>query len=169
MDDEIKHERDIFAELAKARATPMQIDVLTDEDEDARLHPVSDDTELRRGSSSAKASDDKEEGQLTIDVYQDEDNIYVQSAVAGVDPDDLDINITKEAITIRGKREKIENIREHDYVYQECFWGTFSRSVVLPEEVDPDKSTASLKNGILTVKMPKFSRKKAKNLKVRAD
>lgn len=161
MDDEITKERDIFAELAKARATPMAIDVETDEDEDegndARFRSA--DAELQRG----------EEGQLTIDVFQDEDNIYVQSAVAGVDPDNLDINITKEAITIRGKREKTQDIREHDYVYQECFWGTFSRSVVLPEEVDPDKSTASLKNGILTVKMPKFSRKKGKNLKVKAD
>ncbi|MEK7479197.1 MAG: Hsp20/alpha crystallin family protein [Patescibacteria group bacterium] len=155
MDDEIKNERDIFAELAKAKANPLQIEVDTEEDEDEK--------------SPTATSSQGEEGQLTIDVYQDEDNIYVQSAVAGVEPDDIDINITREAITIRGSREKSEKIQENNYFYQECFWGSFSRSVVLPEEVDPDKSTASLKNGILTVKMPKFGRKRAKNLKVKTD
>ncbi len=155
MDEEIKNEMDVFAELAKAKTAPMRVEFDTDLAEDE--------------GSLAATSPQGEEGQLTIDVYQDEDNIYVQSAVAGVDPDDLDINITKEAITIRGSREKSEKIRETNYFYQECFWGSFSRSVVLPEEVDPDKSTASLKNGILTVKMPKLGRKRGKNLKVKTD
>ncbi|MDP3725491.1 MAG: Hsp20/alpha crystallin family protein [Nanoarchaeota archaeon] len=155
MDDEIKNEMDVFAELVKAGATPTQIDVDTS-DEEATMTFDNDD-------------DKKEEGQLTIDVFQDEDNLYVQSAVAGVAPDDLDINITKEGITIRGKREKLNKIQEQDYFYEECFWGSFSRSVILPEEVDPEKSAASIKNGILTVKMPKLGRKKGRNLKVKAD
>ena len=159
MDEEIKSEMDIFAELAKVKTTPMMLRADTDEDDEAPSAAL-----------SSQASDyDAAEGQLTIDVYQDDDNVYVQSALAGVQPDDLDINITKEAITIRGSREKSQNIEEKDYFYQECFWGVISRSVVLPEEVDPDKSTASLKNGILTVKMPKLGRKRGKNLKVRAD
>ena len=109
------------------------------------------------------------DGQLTVDVYQNSDEIIVQSTVAGVAPDDLDINITSESVTIRGKREKEEKIEEKDYFYQECFWGSFSRSIILPQEIDPDRSTAVIKNGILTIRMPKIQRQKAKKIKVKID
>lgn len=147
MDDEIQDSNYIFAELAKAKSTPMKLEL---------------DNDLREDVPQTL-----EEGQLTIDVFQDADNIFVQSAVAGVDPDDLDVNITKEAVTIRGKRERTQKVEEEDYFYQECFWGSFSRSVVLPQAVDPDKSSASLKNGVLTVKMPRLDRKKGKSVKVK--
>ncbi|MEK7629910.1 MAG: Hsp20/alpha crystallin family protein [Patescibacteria group bacterium] len=111
---------------------------------------------------------DESEGQLTVDVYQDKNNIVVQSTVAGVNDDDLEVNVTTESVTIRGKREKIEAIEEKDYFYQECFWGKFSRSIILPQEVDPEKSTAIVKNGVLVVRMPKLDRKKAKKLKVKS-
>ena len=114
-------------------------------------------------------TEDEGEGQLTVDVFQDKDDIIVQSTVAGVNPDDLEVNITNESVTIRGKRERTETVEEKDYFYQECFWGRFSRSIILPQEVDPDKSVASVKNGILTVKMPKLDRKKGKRLKVKMD
>ena len=113
--------------------------------------------------------DEESEGQLTVDVYQTKDDIIVQSTVAGVAPEDLEINITKEAVTVSGRREKMEKVEEKDYFYQECFWGRFSRSIILPQEVDPEKSTASIKNGVLTVKMPKLNRKRAKKLKVKFD
>lgn len=109
------------------------------------------------------------EGQLTVDVYQNNDEIVVQSTVAGVVADDLDINITSESVTIRGKRAKEEKVEEKDYFYQECFWGSFSRSIILPQEIDPDRSTAVIKNGILTIKMPKVNRQKAKKIKVKID
>lgn len=92
----------------------------------------------------------------------------VQSTVAGVKDADLDINITNESVTIRGKREKEKKIEDKDYFYEECYWGNFSRSIILPEEIDPEKSTAEVKNGILTIRMPKLSRHKAKKLKVKA-
>ena len=69
-------------------------------------------------------------------------------------------------MTIRGKREKEERIKEDDYIYQECYWGRFSRSIILPQEVDPDNAEASLKNGILIIKLPKVDRHKAKKLHV---
>jgi len=109
------------------------------------------------------------DGQLTVDVYQNSDELIVQSTVAGVAPDDLDINITSESVTIRGKREKEEKIEEKDYFYQECFWGSFSRSIILPQEIDAERSTAAIKNGILTVRMPKIQRQKAKKVKVKID
>lgn len=113
--------------------------------------------------------DEESEGQLTVDVYQDKESIVVQSTVAGIDPEDLEINITNESVTVKGRRERLEKIEDKDYFYQECFWGKFSRSIILPEEVDPEKSTAALKNGVLTIKMPKLNRKKAKKLKVKID
>lgn len=140
---------DIFVELAKVKSEPKPLQIET-KDENFEL-------------------DEESEGQLTVDVYQDKEGIIVQSTVAGIDPNDLEINITNESVTIRGKREKIEKIEDKDYFYQECFWGRFSRSIILPEEVDPEKSTAVLKNGVLTIKMPKLNRKKAKKLKVKID
>ena len=141
---------DIFVELAKARTAAAPLKIETDE-------------------SAPSSNDDDGEGQLTVDVYQDKDYVIVQSPVAGVSADDLEINITNESVTVRGHREKSETIEEKDYFYQECFWGSFSRSIILPQEVDPEKSNAALKNGILTIKMPKLDRKKAKKLKVKFD
>lgn len=141
---------DIFAELAKVKSEPKSLKIETEEDNPLNL-------------------EEEVEGQLTVDVYQNEDWIVVQSTIAGVDSENLEINITNESVTIHGKREKIEKIDEKDYFYQECFWGRFSRSIILPQEVDPEKSTASLKNGVLTIRMPKLNRKKAKKLKVKTD
>lgn len=109
---------------------------------------------------------DEGEGQLTIDVYQTPEEIVVESTIAGVDPENLDVDISPESVTIRGKREKERKIADEDYFYQECYWGKFSRSVILPQEIDPEKSVAALKNGVLTVHMPKLDRRKSKKLKV---
>lgn len=106
------------------------------------------------------------EGQLTIDVYQTPNHIIIKSTIAGVAPEDLDITITNDMVTIRGKREKDEEIKTEDYYYQECYWGAFSRSVILPTDVQSDEAEASLKNGILTIKLPKVEKVKTKKIKV---
>lgn len=106
------------------------------------------------------------EGQLSIDVYQTPDEIIVESTIAGVEPENLDIDIAPESVTIRGKREKEKRVADENYFYQECYWGKFSRSVILPQEINPEESTANLKNGVLTIKMPKVDRKKTKKLRV---
>ncbi len=107
------------------------------------------------------------EGQLAIDVYQTPNEIIIESTIAGVKEEDLDISITNESVTIRGKRQKETKIRDEDYFYQECYWGKFSRSIILPQEVDVDSAVASLKDGILTIRLPKFSKQKSKKLKVK--
>lgn len=112
---------------------------------------------------------EKAEGELTVDVYQTDDEIIIKSTLAGVSADDLEINVTRESVTIKGERRREEKISEKDYFYQECFWGTFSRSVILPQEIDPEHANASIKNGILTLKLPKLDKKKAKKLKVKFD
>lgn len=110
------------------------------------------------------------EGQLTVDVYQTPTEIVVQAPIAGIHKDEIDVEATSESVTIRGERKREEKIEESDYLYQECFWGRFSRSIILPEEVDPDRAKVSLgKNGVLTVRLPKVHRGTARKLQIRAD
>ena len=101
---------------------------------------------------------DDNEGQLTVDVYQTPTHIVVQAPMAGVNPDDVDVSINNDMITIRGKREAKRETRGSDYYYREVFWGSVSRSVLLPEEVDSDKAEASFKHGLLTIKLPKTNK-----------
>ncbi len=110
---------------------------------------------------------DEGEGQLAIDVYQTANDIIIEAPVAGVIGDDLDIEITPESVTIRGKREKKERIEKKDYLYQECYWGRFSRSVILPQEINPDHATAAFKSGVLRIVLPRVDRKKSKKVKVK--
>jgi len=112
------------------------------------------------------ASGDAEEGQLTIDVYQTPEDIIVESAIAGVKPEDIDIDVSPDSITIRGARNREREISDEDYLYQECYWGRFSRSVILPQEVDADSASVTFKNGVLVVRLPKVVRRKTKKLKV---
>src|SRR3989344_67679 len=107
------------------------------------------------------------EGQLSIDVYQTPNDIIIKSTIAGVKPEDLDIAITSDMVTVRGKREIEEPVIKDDYFYQECYWGPFSRSVILPVDVQTDKSVATLKNGVLTIKFPKSERIKTKRLEIK--
>ncbi|MDP1719121.1 MAG: Hsp20/alpha crystallin family protein [bacterium] len=122
----------------------------------------------RRADASEEFTDD-DEGQLTIDLYQNSDEIILESPIAGVKPEDLDIAITSESVTIRGKREKEKRIKDEDYFYQECYWGRFARSIILPQEVDAEKSEAAIKNGVLVIRLPKLNRQRSKKIKVQAE
>ena len=122
-----------------------------------------------RHSDLAEESGDEDEGQLTVDLYQSADEIVLESPIAGVKPEDLDIAITSESVTIKGKREKDRRIKDEDYFYQECYWGRFARSIILPQEVDAEKSEAAIKNGVLVIKLPKLNRQRSKKIKVQAE
>ncbi len=148
-------DNDIFVELAKVKSEPVPIKIEENEKED-------------REEKGKLVASDEGEGTLTVDVYDDGDDIVVQSTVAGVDDDNLEINITTESVTVKGTRKQEKKVEEKNYFYQELFWGTFSRSIILPQEVDPDHSTANLSKGVLTIRMPKLNRSKAKKLKVKA-
>jgi HSP20 family protein len=106
----------------------------------------------------------EEEGQLTIDVYEMEKVIVVESTIAGVEAHDIDIDISEESVTIRGERKRPEHIPLDKYHYRECFWGKFSRSVILPVEIDPDRADAELKNGILKITLPKAHKTTSKKI-----
>jgi HSP20 family protein len=106
------------------------------------------------------------EGQLAVDVFQTKDNIVIKSTIAGCKPEDLDITIAGDMVTIKGERRHDEEVTQEDYFYQECYWGSFSRSIILPVDIDPEGVTAELKDGILTVTLPKAAKAKLKKVKV---
>lgn len=117
--------------------------------------------------SSPAPSGDEQEGQLTVDVYQTPDAIVIKSTIAGVKPEDLDVSITNDMVTIRGSRRHDEETQEEDYFYRECYWGSFSRSIILPVDIVAEKADASLKDGILTIRVPKADSLVTKKVKVR--
>ena len=127
----------------------------------------SDDNELTPVLAASKKQDKSDyDGQLTVDVYQTDDDIVIQSTIAGVDQNDIDISVTNDMVTIKGKRAMPEKIRSSDYYYQELFWGPFSRSIILPEDVDSDNAKASMKNGLLTIRLPKLAKTKIKKVRI---
>jgi len=114
-------------------------------------------------------ADGEPEGQLTVDVYQTPTEIVVESAIAGVRPDDIDINVTADSISIRGERHREQKSGNEDYLYQECYWGRFARSIILPQEVDPENSEVTFRGGILTIRLPKVNKRKSRNLRVKVE
>lgn len=126
----------------------------------------------KKYTSPKKETEDwltESEGQLTIDVYQTPNEIVIKSTIAGVRPEDIDISITNDMITIKGRRQKDEEVKEEDYYYQECYWGPFSRSVILPVDVEVDRADASMKNGILTIRLPKVEKVKTKKIAIKSE
>lgn len=113
-----------------------------------------------------KLPENEEDGQLTIDMHQNPREIVIQSIVAGVKPEDLDVSITRDMVTIKGKRNRQQSVSSDDFFYQELYWGTFSRSVILPQEIDVDAAEAVLKNGVLTIALPKLDKNKTQKIKV---
>jgi len=107
------------------------------------------------------------EGQLNIDMYQTKDNVIIKSTIAGVRPEDIDIAVANDMVTIKGARKKEETIAQDDYFYQECYWGNFSRSVIIPIDIDSENIEADLKDGILTIIIPKAAKAKTKKVKVK--
>lgn len=120
-------------------------------------------------SITASAREDAAEAQLTVDVYQNENEIVIRALVAGVRPEDLDVAITRDMVTISGKRVEQKEIDEDNYVYRELFWGAFARTVVLPAEVDVDAAEAVERHGLLTIRLPKLNKDRQTKLKVKSN
>jgi len=111
---------------------------------------------------------EEEEGQLTVDVYQTPEHIVIRAHVAGVKPEDLDISITRDMVTIKGKREEAREVEEDNYFYKELYWGAFSRTILLPQEIEVEEAEAAEKHGLLTLKLPKIDKDKQTKLKVKS-
>lgn len=111
------------------------------------------------------------EGELSVDVYQTDHEIVIMAPVAGTTAEDLNISITDDVITIKGRRQKNskDTIKDNHYYIQECFWGKFSRSIILPAEVDTTKVDARFKNSILTVRIPKIEQVRTRLIRIKEE
>ena len=122
-------------------------------------------------AARAAALDDNssgDEGQLPVDVHQTAGDIIIRAFVAGVRPDELGISISRDMVEISGSRMERDQVAGTDYFTRELFWGQFSRTILLPQEVDVDASSASAKDGLLTIILPRLDKAKQTKLRVKA-
>lgn len=108
----------------------------------------------------------EDEGQLAVDVFQTDEALVLVAPIAGVAEANLEVSITDEIISVRGTRTQPENVAPENYFVQECYWGSFSRSYVLPVAVDSDAASAQLKDGLLTIRIPRVEKSKTRILKI---
>ena len=111
-------------------------------------------------------SEEAADGQLSIDVYQDEQSIYIIAPIAGVRAADVDISITDEVVNIHGTRTAGHEISPENHLVSECYWGPFSRSYVLPIAVNSESAKATLKDGLLRIEIPKDEKVQTKVIKI---
>ncbi|MDB5244291.1 MAG: heat shock protein Hsp20, family protein [Parcubacteria group bacterium] len=108
------------------------------------------------------------EGQLPVDVHQTQTDIVIRAFVAGVRPDELSISISRDMVEIGGARAEREQVAAADYFTRELFWGSFARKILLPQEIDVEASSASAKDGLLTIVLPRLDKAKQTKLRVKA-
>lgn len=108
-----------------------------------------------------------EEGTLSVDVYFKDDELIILAPIAGVNPESFDVNIEGDILVIKGVRTPPEEIPESAYKQKECFWGPFSRTIVLPKNLDTDQIRAYYHNGILMIKIPKKAESPKKRVEIR--
>lgn len=125
-----------------------------------------DESEPRKAEPKDPWGGETEEAQLNVDVVNAPDEIIIKALVAGVNPEDLDISITREMVTIEGQRIDKDMFAREDYVHQELFWGSFSRTILLPEEVEVEEARAVENHGLLVITLPKIDKKRQTKLQV---
>jgi HSP20 family protein len=125
-------------------------------------------TQTTNKKGSNWIEEEAEEAELAVDVYQTPTEIVIQTMVAGVRPDDLEISITRDMATISGKREESRIIDENNYFAKELYWGKFSRTISLPQEVEPEEVDATERHGLLTIKLQKVDKEKKNTVKVKS-
>ncbi|MSR78780.1 MAG: Hsp20/alpha crystallin family protein [Candidatus Taylorbacteria bacterium] len=124
---------------------------------------------VKKSDKETWMEEESEEGQLTVDVYQTPDEIVIKTMIAGVKPEDLDISITRDMVTIKGLREESREVGDGDYFTKELYWGSFSRTILLPQEIEVEGAEALEKHGLLVIKLPKVEKGRQTKLKVRSN
>lgn len=140
-------------------------------DEDVAFADEDDVEEVAEEDDGYSEHDERgtQEGELPVDMYQTGDSIVIRALVAGVSPEDLDIAITRDMVTIKGHREEDQEAPDEDYYHRELFWGAFSRTLLLPEEVLIDEAEAKEQHGLLQITLPKVDKDRSTKLKVRTN
>lgn len=159
--EKIKNRKEIKSKSTKLKIKPAVIE--TEQEPAAEKEKPAEENKIME--KSKKGGPDFE-GELAIDVYETDNDFIIQSTIAGVKTEDLDITIENDIVTVRGSREKQTTEETKKYYYQECYWGAFSRQVILPEEVDGSKAEASMKDGVLTLRIPKVIKVRKHKIKV---
>jgi len=116
---------------------------------------------------ASAVSEPEPEGELAVDMYQTPSHIILKAMIAGVRPEDLEVSITRDLVTVRGKRERATEGHAGEFYFQELYWGSFSRTISLPQEIDVDEAEAIEKHGLLILKLPKMDKKRQSKLKVK--
>ena len=109
----------------------------------------------------------QKEGQLAVDVYQTPTQIIILAPIAGVKMSDISVSVTEDVLTIKGKRYLEFNIPDEDYLTQECFWGTFSRSVVLPSSAETSNIEATFKDAVLKITLKRVEKTKTRVIRIK--
>lgn len=138
------------------------------EEQDEREEYSKETNKNDKKSISNWVEEEPEEAELAVDLYQTNADIVVQTMVAGVRPEDLELVIGRDVVTIRGKREENKAIDEDNYFTKELYWGKFSRTITLPAEVEPEEAEATEKHGLLTIKIQKVDKEKKNSVKVKS-
>ncbi len=163
--------RSFFDRLSGSTASGDAFDAFDDESP-VTATPPRKEISARGGAASRPAPLDDDmpesEGQLPVDVHQTASDIIIRAFVAGVRPDELSISISRDMVEISGSRMEREQVSGPDYFTRELFWGSFSRTILLPQEVDVEASSASAKDGLLTIILPKLDKAKQTKLRVKA-
>lgn len=132
---------------------------------------LDEDNDLESGTHQdwheEEIEEEDKEGELPIDMYQTRDEIVILAHVAGVNPENLDISITRDMVTLRGERREVQEVGDEDYYHRELFWGTFSRTIALPEEIIIDEAEAKEKHGFLEIRLPKLDKDRSTRLTVK--
>ena len=136
---------------------------LDESEEETRKIPVKEDKK-----SPSWIEEESGEAELAVDVYQTPTEIIVQTMVAGVKPEDIELNIARDMVSIKGKREEARTINEENYFSKELYWGKFSRSILLPQEVEPEEAEALEKHGLLTIRLQKLDKGKKNTVRVKS-
>ncbi len=162
-----------FLERLTGGSQTDEYDRILDEDhkfgEDDDLAVEEEDYQEEENWEEDNSNSTPQEGELPVDMYQTNDAIVIRALVAGVSPNDLEISITRDMVTIRGTREELQEAHSDNYFHRELFWGAFSRTLVLPEEVAIDEAEAQEKHGLLEIKLPKLDKHRSTQLKVRTN
>jgi len=160
--------RSFFDRLAGSVPAGDDYDAFDDEAPASQRVPIGTTPATSKPSPVPRGNDDQQEGQLPVDVYQTANEIIIRAFVAGVRPEELNVSISRDMVVIEGSRESRDQVAPSDYFTEELFWGSFSRTILLPQEVDVDSSTANAKDGLLTVILPKHDKARQTKLRVKA-
>jgi HSP20 family molecular chaperone IbpA len=175
----LKEKKSFFERLAGSISIDDEeepLEVVEQEEEEMEEIPVRSTPKVSSHSARARTpishieeeEPEMEEGELSVDVYQTATEIIIEAMVAGVKPEDLHLSITRDMVTIKGRRDGNTQISHDDYFYKELYWGSFTRTILLPHEVEIEEAEAVEKHGLLIIRLPKLDKARQTKLKVKS-